>query len=168
MRYNLGRDNNSLNRSGGKRLSHQFRSGAGGANRRRPVNSSVMSLSPIMKQPRITAQITFLPASEGGRESLPNDFSGGQYRPHVVVGDPNQRKAVLVNSVAQEKYLGVAFVGGPLEVVAGEPFLAEFALMYWPNVSYDSLVPDATFTLREGPHIIGFGTVQTSVTNSAT
>jgi|SRR5215813_4422750 len=42
MRYNPGRDNNSLNRSGGKRLSHQFRSGAGGANRRRPVNSTVV------------------------------------------------------------------------------------------------------------------------------
>jgi hypothetical protein len=127
-----------------------------------------MSLSPIMQQPSITALITFLPASEGGRETLPNDFSGGSYRPHVVVGDPNQRKAVFVNNVAQEKYLGVAFVGGPSNVVAGEPFVAELALMYWPNVSYDSLVPGATFTLREGPYIIGFGTVQTAPTNGAT
>src|ERR1043165_9029001 len=122
-------------------------------NSRRRVNSTVMSLSPIMQQPRITAEITFLPASEGGRETLPNDFSGGRYRPHVVVGDPNQRKAVLVNNVAQEKYLGVAFVGGPSNVIAGEPFVAELALMYWQYVSYDSLVPGATFTLREGPHI---------------
>jgi hypothetical protein len=134
----------------------------------RPVNSTVMSLSPIMKQPRITAQITFLPASEGGRETLPTDFSGGQYRPHVVVGDPNQRKALLVNNVAQEHYLGVAFVGGPSGVIAGEPFVADLALMYWPNVSYDSLVPGATFTVREGPHIIGFGTVETVPTNGAT
>jgi hypothetical protein len=115
-----------------------------------------------MQQPSITAQITFLPAYEGGRETLPNDFSGGRYRPHVVVGDPNQRKPVFVNNVAQEKYLGVAFVGGPSNVVAGEPFVAELALVYSPNVSYDSLVPGATFTLREGPHIIGFGTVQTN------
>ena len=121
-----------------------------------------------MKQPRITAQITFLPATEGGRESLPNDFSSGQYRPHVVAGDPTQRKALFVNNVAQEEYLGVAFVGGPIGVIAGEPFVAELALMYWPNVSYDSLVPGMTFTLREGPHIIGFGTVQTAPTNGAT
>jgi hypothetical protein len=127
-----------------------------------------MSLSPIMKQPRITAKITFLPRSESRRESVPNDLSGGQFRPHVVVGDPNQRKALLVNNVAQEEYLGVAFVGGPSDVVAGEPFVAELALLYWPNVSYDSLVPGATFTLREGPHIIGFGAVQTVSLNDAT
>jgi hypothetical protein len=127
-----------------------------------------MSLSPIMKQPRIKAQITFLPASDGGRETLPTDFSDGKYRPHVVVGNPNQRKAVFVNNVAQETYLGVAFVAGPSNVVASESFLAQLALMYWPNVSYDSLVPGTTFTLREGPHIVGFGTVQTLPTNGAT
>ena len=121
-----------------------------------------------MKQPRIKAQITFLPASEGGRETLPTDFSGGQYRPHLVVGDPNQRKAVFVNNVAQEDYLGVAFVGGPSGVVPGEPFVADLALMYWPNVSYDSLSPGTTFTVREGPYIIGFGTVQTVPMNGAT
>jgi hypothetical protein len=46
--------------------------------------------------------------------------------------------------------------------------LSQLALMYWPNVSYDSLVAGATFTVREGPHIIGFGTVQTAPTNGAT
>jgi len=121
-----------------------------------------------MQQPRITAEITFLAPSEGGRETLPSDFSGGRYRPHVVVGNPKQRKAVLLNNAAQENYLGVAFVDAPSNVVAGEPAVVELALMYWPNVSYDSLVPGATFTLREGPHIIGFGTVQTALTNGAT
>src|SRR5260370_42169306 len=113
-----------------------------------------MSLSPIMKQPRITAQITFLPPSEGGREVLPMDWSGGQYRPHLVMCDPNQRKALLVSNVAQENYLGVAFVGGSANVVAGQPFVAELALLYWPNVSYDALVPGATFTILEGPHVV--------------
>jgi hypothetical protein len=127
-----------------------------------------MSLLPILDQPRMTAQVTFLPAYEGGRALLPNDLLTGCYRPHIVVGHPTQRKALLVNNVAQEKYLGVAFVGGPSNVTHGEPFLAEFALMYWPQMSYASLVPGATFTLREGPHIIGFGTVQTVPTNGAT
>jgi hypothetical protein len=122
----------------------------------------------IMKQPRIKAQITFLAESEGGRTVLPANFSDGKYRPHVVVGDPNQRRALLVNNVAQETYLGVAFVAGPSNVVPGQSFVAELALMYWPNVSYDSLVPDATFTIREGPHIVGFGSVQSTSTNDAT
>ena len=86
----------------------------------------------------------------------------GEYRPHVVGGDPHQRKALFVNNVAQEHYLGVAFVGAPANVAANESFVAELALLYWPNVSYDSLVPGATFTLREGPHIVGFGTVKTA------
>ena len=121
-----------------------------------------------MKQPRITAEITFLRPFEGGREALPIDWSGGQYRPHVVVGDPTQRKALLVNNVAQENYLGVAFVGAAADVVAGQPFVAELALLYWPNVSYYALVPGATFTLREGPQVVGFGTVKTAPTNGAT
>src|SRR5260370_38376033 len=100
-----------------------------------------MLLSPIMNQPRIEAQITFLPASEGGRTELPTDFSDGKYRPHVVVGDPNQRKALLVNNVAQETYLGVAFVDGPSRVVASESFVAVLALIYWQNVSYDPPFP---------------------------
>jgi hypothetical protein len=127
-----------------------------------------MLLSPIMNQPRIKAQITFLAASEGGRTVIPTGFSDGKYRPHVVVGDPNQRKALLVNNVAQETYLGVAFVAGPSNVVAGQSFIAELALMYWPNVSYDSLVSGATFTIREGPHIVGFGSVQSEPMKGAT
>jgi hypothetical protein len=127
-----------------------------------------MLLSPIMNQPRIKAQITFLAESEGGRKVLPTNFSDGKYRPHVVVGDPNQRRALIVNNVAQETYLGVAFVAGPSNVVPGQSFVAELALMYWPNVSYESLVADATFTIREGPHIVGFGSVQSASTNGET
>ncbi len=121
-----------------------------------------------MNQPRIQAQITFLSASEGGRNSPPTDVSDGAYRPHLVVGDPNQRKAWPVDNVAQETYLGVTFVGGSSRVVAGEPFLAELELLYWPNVSYESLVPGATFTIREGPHVVGYGNVKSISMNGAT
>jgi len=127
-----------------------------------------MLLSPIMNQPRIKAQITFLAESEGGRTVLPTNFSDRKYRPHVVVGDPNQRKALLFNNVAQETYLGVAFVAGPSNVVPGQSFVAELALMYWPKLSYESLVPDATLTIREAPHIVGFGSVQRASTNGET
>ena len=121
-----------------------------------------------MNQPRIQAEIVFLPASDGGRSTLPTNLSDGKYRPHLVVGDPNQRKALLVDNVAQETYLGVTLVGGPSNVVAGEPLLAELALMYWPNVTYDSLVPGATFTVREGPHIVGYGSVKPASMHGAT
>jgi translation elongation factor EF-Tu-like GTPase len=121
-----------------------------------------------MNQPRIKTEITFLSASEGGRNTLPPNVSDGKYRPHLVVGDPNQRKALLVNNVAQETYLGVQFVGGPSKVVAGEPFLAELELLYWPSVTYESLVPGAKFTIREGPHVVGHGEVKSVSMNRAT
>jgi hypothetical protein len=31
--------------------------------------------------------------------------------------------------------------------------------MYWPDERYEQGVPGATFTLREGPHAVGFGQV---------
>jgi hypothetical protein len=52
-------------------------------------------------QPRIDAKITFLEASEGGRVVLPANLASGQYRPHVVI-DPNQLRAVTVESVPEE------------------------------------------------------------------
>jgi hypothetical protein len=31
--------------------------------------------------------------------------------------------------------------------------------MYWPGEKYEQLIPGATFTVREGPKIVGFGQV---------
>ena len=112
-----------------------------------------------MKLPRIKAKITFYPASEGGRHAPPADLSDGKYRPHVVVGDPNQLRALVVDAT-KETYLGVAVVGGESEIIAGESFLAELALAFWPNITYEELVPGATFTVREGPHVVGYGRVE--------
>jgi translation elongation factor EF-Tu-like GTPase len=110
---------------------------------------------------RIEAEVTFIPASEGGRANPPLLFSsGGSYRPHIVVGDPKQRKAIIVGNEIQETYLGVVFLSGPDAVEAGEPFLAELALIYYPHPAYDSLAPGATFTIREGPKVVGFGEVK--------
>ena len=64
---------------------------------------------------RIEAELTFLLESEGGRKEPPQLLSGGQYRPHLVVGDPNQRQAVTIGNETQETYLGVAFVSGAVE-----------------------------------------------------
>jgi len=115
-----------------------------------------------MKQlARIEAEVTFIPASEGGRVSPPPLISpGGSYRPHVVVGDAKRRRAVTAGNEIQETYLGVAFLEGPGKVVAGEPFLAELALIYYPHPAYESLAPGATFTIREGAKVVGFGEVK--------
>ena len=112
-----------------------------------------------MTTPRIKAKITFYPESESGRSTLPQDLSSGKYRPHLVVGDPNQLRALVMDGGKTETYLGVAFVGGPVEIIAGESFHAELALAYWPNIAYDALIPGATFTVREGPHVVGYGAV---------
>jgi len=110
---------------------------------------------------RIEAEVTFLPVSEGGRANpLLLVSSGGSYRPHIVVGDPRQRRAITVGNEIQETYFGVAFLSGPDRVEAGEPFLAELALIYYPHPAYDSLTPGATFTIREGPKVVGFGEVK--------
>jgi translation elongation factor EF-Tu-like GTPase len=116
---------------------------------------------------RIEAEVTFLPESEGGRKEPPPHLSGGGYRPHLVVGDPKQRRAIAIGNEIQETYLGVAFLSGPEKVEPGESFMAELVLMYWPHPVYDSLVPGATFTVREGAKVVGYGQVKRVLTGGA-
>jgi hypothetical protein len=113
---------------------------------------------------RIEAEVTFLPESEGGRREPPGLLSGGVYRPHLVIGDPTQRRAILIGNEVQETYLGVAFMSGPESVEFDEPFTAELVLLFWPHPVYDSLVPGATFTVREGSQIVGHGQVKRILT----
>ena len=107
----------------------------------------------------IEAEVTFIPKAEGGRETIPT-LSGGVYRPHLVVGDPNQRQAIVVGNEIQETYLSIAFQSSSEKVEFNKPFLAELVLMHYPHPIYDSLVPNATFTIREGAQIIGYGQVK--------
>jgi hypothetical protein len=106
----------------------------------------------------IKAEITFLPPSEGGRTKPPILVSEtGTYRPHIVIGDPQQRVAIVAGREIRETYLGIVFVSGPDDVSFGEKFEAEAVLMYYPLPEHDAVVPGATFTIREGPRIVGFG-----------
>jgi hypothetical protein len=107
----------------------------------------------------IEADVTFFSKSEGGRNTLPT-LSGCVYRPHIVVGDPNQKQAILNGNEIQESYLGVAFQAGDENAEFDKSFPAELALIYYPHPIYDSLVPDATFTIREGAAIVGSGKVK--------
>jgi hypothetical protein len=107
----------------------------------------------------IEAEVTFIPKAEGGRLTIPT-LSGCAYRPHLVVGDPNQRQAIVIGNEIQETYLAIAFQSSSEDVEFNKPFLAELVLMNYPHPIYDSLVPNATFTVREGAQIVGFGQVR--------
>jgi hypothetical protein len=117
----------------------------------------------MSKLPRIEAEVTFLSEFEGGRAVPPLSLSAdkhGSYRPHIVVGDPNQRHAIIKGNEIQEEYLGVAFLAGSDEVEFNRPYSVELGLIYYPEVGYESVVPGATFTIREGPRVVGFGKVK--------
>jgi len=109
--------------------------------------------------PEIEAEVTFLTPEEGGRRK-PLDLSAGLYRPHVVIGDPNQRRAVIRDgNFIDEEYLGVQFKPAADPYLPGTPRVVTLQLIYYPRFRYDGLVPGATFTVREGPRIVAFGHV---------
>ena len=113
------------------------------------------------KLPRIECSITFLSVAEGGRSSPPQFLSGDGYRPHLVIGDPNQRQAVMGDgNRLVEEYIGVAFHQGPEAPEAGEELSVMLTLMNFPNAMYGRLRPGVSFTVREGRKIVGYGTVR--------
>ena len=83
----------------------------------------------------------------------------GQYRPHIVIGPQSQRVAICEGNVCMEKYLGVMFVGGPDAMNPSETAEVSLALMYFPEETYSEVLPGATFSIREGPLIVGFGVI---------
>jgi hypothetical protein len=59
-------------------------------------------------------------------------------------------------------------VSGPRDVLFGETVEAEAVLMYYLQPDHDSVVPGATFTIREGPKVVGYGLVKdVSLRNNA-
>lgn len=106
--------------------------------------------------PTIRALLTLLPELERGRNTL---WRG--YRPHIVIGPPDQRTVKLEGNTVMERYQGVVFTDEYLKIEPGDTAEVTMALMYYhePNVLYEDVVPGATFTLREGRTIVGYGTV---------
>jgi translation elongation factor EF-Tu-like GTPase len=111
--------------------------------------------------PTIDAEVTLLRTDEGGRRGpiLPG-LKPSHYCPHLVIGDPTQRKAIVrEGNVCTEEYLGIRFLDGPDIVYPGDWCVATMSLMYHPDVDYSAVIPGATFTVREGGMVIGFGRV---------
>ena len=101
------------------------------------------------------ADVTLLPELSHGRRLL----NTGQYRPHIVIGPQSQRVAIRNGNAFTEKYLGVMFVGGPEALSPGESAEFTLALIYFPDDPYEEVKPGATFTIREGPLVVGFGVI---------
>ena len=79
----------------------------------------------------LEADVTFISRSKGGRKSLP--LSGTEnysYRPHIVLGDLEQRKAIMDGNVITEPYISVAFHSFPEDLEFNKPFRAELAFRY--------------------------------------
>lgn len=106
--------------------------------------------------PVVEAKFTLLPELSRGRRGL----SSGKYRPHIVIGPESQRVAIREGNRVTEKYLGVMFVGGPDTMEPGEAADVKLALLYFPEYPYDEVQPGVTFTVREGPLIVGYGVIQ--------
>ena len=84
--------------------------------------------------------------------------------PHIVIGDPAQREALVsADHRVLERYLGVWIRDAPDELVPGLTEEVTLVLMYWPDEKYEEVEPGATFTLREGPKIVGFGHIISNV-----
>jgi hypothetical protein len=84
--------------------------------------------------------------------------------PHIVVGDPSQREAKMSGNTITERYLGVLVTDAPDEMVPGSTAELTLSLMYWPDEKYSEVLPGVSFTVREGPKIVGFGKVLTEIT----
>ena len=84
--------------------------------------------------------------------------------PHIVIGNPEQREAIKSgNNNFTENYLDVWIADAPDELSPGKPSEVTLKLIYWPEESYKDEKAGVTFTVREGPNIIGFGTVLDSI-----
>jgi hypothetical protein len=104
--------------------------------------------------------LVFRTASDGGRRGPTPTLSGLGYRPHIVIGDPMQKDAILGrDGVVAERYLGAAFDDGPANAPVGELVRTRMMLVYWPDLGYEEVVPGASFTLREGRRIVGHGCI---------
>ena len=104
--------------------------------------------------PVAEARVTLLPELSRGRSPRT-----GQYRPHIVIGPQSQRTAIVEGNRCTENYLGVMFVGGPDKMEPGDTADVKLALMYAPENPYTDVQPGATFTVREGPVVVGYGVI---------
>lgn len=97
---------------------------------------------------RVTAELTFLPPSDVGRNVLPR-------LPWLVAGHSGYMPHLVVEGGTA--YLGVRFVGGP-QPVFGEPGVFELVLPC-SGVDYSPLAPGVAVSVHEGGRVVARGRV---------
>jgi len=81
--------------------------------------------------------------------------------PHIVVQAPDVRSAIIdSDGVCREPYQGVRFLQGPDGYQLGVAANVSLELMYYPDDRYEDVEPGATFTVREGKRVVGYGQVE--------
>jgi hypothetical protein len=105
-------------------------------------------------------KVKFFSYKNGGRITLSeNMLSTRLYRPHLVVGDPNQKHTKYSEKHSCiENYLGVVFIEQSDKLVADKEILVT-VLKPYEGVDYSELVSGVTFTIREGGKVVGNGIV---------
>lgn len=89
----------------------------------------------------------------------PPFLTSGKHMPHIVIQSADVRAPTMNNRTLLDDYLGVRFLSGPTNVALGSPCDCELELMYNGNVDCRAVRNGATFTIREGGKIVGFGSV---------
>ncbi len=107
----------------------------------------------------IEAKVKFLSPSEGGRDHPAENSSA--YRPHLVVNDPDRRGAIIADEdrPMTEDHLAVSFSGEGGPLLPNQTYDVRLLLIFYPHPAYNALVPGASFTIREGSKIVGYGRV---------
>ncbi len=82
------------------------------------------------------------------------------------MGAQSQRVPIRDGNRLTENHLGVMFVGGPETMQPGDTADAKLALMFYPEYPYNEVQPGATFTVREGPLIVGYGVIRSRAMES--
>lgn len=85
----------------------------------------------------VEAEVTFLSTEEGGGST-------------ALLG---------ADRVSTEEYLGVQFRRVALVLAPGSSATVWMDLVYYPASTYERLLPGATFTIREGVQVVGYGKV---------
>ena len=112
------------------------------------------------EQPIANARVTFIATTAGGRETIPTLNQMPYYRPHIVVQDSSIRQATYDDAgISNEHYMGVEFVAGPESADFEMPVRCKLRFTYYPRVDYTTACKGATFTVREGGRIVGYGTL---------
>jgi len=95
------------------------------------------------------------------------------YKPHIVIGDPTQRAPICEQkdgrmNVGVECYLGVRFQStDEYESLPTEKKIKVMMdLIYHGHVDYFEAQEGATFTIREGKRVIGYGTILSRIHQS--